>query len=289
MIYDEPRFHIAGDRFIEVELGDEMSFDLNIAVHAFVGAIEEAQIDGVVELIAELASFQISYDPERINYHAVVREVLGVRAALEDTSNIDRASRLFYVPLFYFDPWTKECVDDYKATVVDKVSDPDLLCEVNDLPDRRALMRIHSGTEYWVASLGFWPGLCSLMPLDPRHELRAPKYNPPRTWTPKGTIGLGGALTSIYPDRTPGGYQIIARTPMPIWDREGRLPAFTESLALFRPGDRVRFIPIDQEEFDHIDAQVTAGTYEHPCVEHQIFSVSKYRQWRSKIVNGDTK
>ena len=115
------------------------------------------------------------------------------------------------------------------------------------------------------------------MPLDPRHRLVAPKYNPPRTWTPKGTIGHGGAITCIYPDQTPGGYQIFARTPMPIWDREQRLAAFKDSLALFRAGDRVRFIPIDREEWDEIDAKVVDGTYRHPNVDYQKFSIRRYR------------
>ena len=100
-----------------------------------------------------------------------------------------------------------------------------------------------------------------------------------RTWTPRGTIGHGGAITCIYPDRTPGGYQIFARTPMPIWDREQRLAAFKDSLALFRAGDRVRFVPIDREEWDAIAATVADGSYRHPNVDYQKFSIGKYRQW----------
>ena len=78
---------------------------------------------------------------------------------------------------------------------------------------RSQLVRVHSGTEYWVASLGFWPGLPFMMALDPRCVITAPKYNPPRTWTPQGTVGMGGASTAIYPVATPGGYQIFARIP----------------------------------------------------------------------------
>ncbi|CAH2396521.1 5-oxoprolinase subunit B family protein [Mesorhizobium ventifaucium] len=284
MIYDEPRYRIAGDRFIEVELGNELTFDLNVIVHNLAAAVEQAGIAGLIELIPELASFQVSYDPDRIGYDDIVREIEGVRHSLTGSGASERESRLFHVPLFYFDPWTAECVEEYRAKVRDKVLDPDYLCEINGLADRRELMRVHSGTEYWVAALGFWPGLCSLMPLDPRSRLIAPKYNPPRMWTPKGTIGLGGGLTSIYPDRTPGGYQIFARTPMPIWDREGRLPAFKDSLALFRAGDRVRFVPIDREEYDHVERKVADGTYQHPCVEYQTFSVARYRQWRDSIL-----
>jgi urea carboxylase len=279
MIYEFPRFYPGGDRYIEVELGDEMGFELNFRVHTLVAAIRAASIAGVIELIPEMASFQVSYDPDRISYEDVLREIEALAAQSSAGTDAELDSRLFYVPALYFDPWTTECVDEYRSKVADKTPDPEFLCALNGLSGRRELARIHSGTEYWVAALGFWPGLCSLMPLDPAHQLIAPKYNPPRTWTPKGTIGIGGGVTCIYPDRTPGGYQIFARTPMPIWDREQKLAAFKQSLALFRAGDRVRFIPIDREEWDHIDAQVADGSYVHPCVGYQKFSLAKYRAW----------
>jgi urea carboxylase len=282
MIYDHPRFYLGGDRYIEVEFGDEMSFELNFAVHGLASAIRQAEIDGIVELIPEMASMQVSYDPDRISFKDVTKEILRLHAAAAKGDDVELDSRLFYVPLLYFDPWTEACVNDYRAKVAEKTVDPDLLCEINGLPDRSALRRVHSSTEYWVAALGFWPGLCSLMPLDRRVRLIAPKYNPPRTWTPKGTIGLGGGITCIYPDQTPGGYQIFARTPMPIWDRTQRLKAFKDSLALFRAGDRVRFIPIDRAEWDHIETEVESGSYEHPEVDYQKFCLRQYRAWSAR-------
>jgi urea carboxylase len=288
MIYDDPRFAPGGDRYIEVELGDEMGFELNFRVHTLVAAIRAASISGIVELIPEMASLQVSYDPERIGYADVTREIRVLAANAGSQADVELDSRLFYVPVLYCDPWTAECVDDYRAKVADKTPDPDFLCEVNGLSSRRELIRIHAGTEYWVASLGFWPGLCSLIPLDPAHNLIAPKYNPPRTWTPKGTIGIGGSITCIYPDRTPGGYQIFGRTPMPIWDRQQKLAAFKHDLALFQAGDRVRFIPIDREEWDYIEAQVDNGLYLHPCVGYQRFSLAKYRAWFAGIGTGGT-
>ena len=279
MIYEQPRFMPGGDRYIEVELGDEMSFELNFLVHKLSAALRQARIAGVVELIPELASLLISYDPDQIGLSDVTREVIALHAASTGGADVELPSRLFSVPVVYFDKWTEACIADYRAKVTNKVPDPDLVCTLNGLADRNALRRLHASSEYWVAALGFWPGLCSLMPLDERARLFAPKYNPPRTWTPKGTIGIGGALSCIYPDQTPGGYQLLGRSPMPIWDREQRLPAFRESLALFKPGDRVRFIPIDEEEYEWIDAKVGEGTYQHPNVDYQKFSVRSYRDW----------
>ena len=279
MIYDLPRFLPSGDRYIEIELGDEMSFDLNFQVHALAAVIRDAAIGGIVELIPEMASMQISYDADLIGFDDVVREVSALHRGTASQEDVELDSRLFTIPVLYFDPWTEECIAEYRTRVTEKVQDPELVCAINGLANRSELRRMHCAPEYWVAALGFWPGLCSLMPLDPRSRLVAPKYNPPRSWTPKGAIGIGGAITCIYPDRTPGGYQLVGRTPMPIWDREQKLRAFRETLALFKAGDRVRFVPIDREEYDHIEAAVAEGTYDHPMVDYQTFSIRKYRGW----------
>ncbi len=280
MIYDSPRFYPGGDRAMEVELGDGMSFELNFLVHSLASAIRQAEIRGVIELIPELASLLVSYDADLVSYADLKAEITRLHATAGGSGGGELPSRLFHIPVLYFDPWTRECIDDYRSKVADKTPDPDLVCELNGLADPATLRRLHSSCEYWVAALGFWPGLCSLMPLDDRARLVAPKYNPPRTWTPKGTIGLGGALTCIYPDRTPGGYQLLGRTPVPIFEREQRLPAFRESLALFRPGDRVRFVPVDREEYDWTAALVEEGTYDHDNVDYQTFSVERYKAWR---------
>ncbi len=283
MIFEQAEFRPGGDRSVLMLLGDEMSFDLNFLVHSLARRIRETNLPGVIELIPEMASILISYDPDLISHEDLVTEIGAIHAGMGQSEVEELDSRLFYVPLLYFDPWTRACVDDYRAKLKDKPWDGDLLVELNGLGGLDALRRVHSGTEYWVAALGFWPGLCSLLPLDPRCRLTAPKYNPPRTWTPKGTIGLGGAITCIYPDRTPGGYQIFARTPMPIWDRRQRLAAFKESLALFRPSDRVRFVPIEADEYDYIDRKVEDGSYKHPEVTYQRFSIRLYRQWLAGI------
>ncbi len=284
MIYEQPKFSPGGDRAVEVELGDEMSFDLNFIVHSLSSKIRNAGISGVIELVPELASIQICYNPDAISYADLIREIECLYETMGDLEALELDSRIYYVPVLYFDPWTEACVNDYRKNIGEKPEDdPDLVVRLNKLEDRADLRRTHTGTDYWVAALGFWPGLCSLMPLDPRCRLVAPKYNPPRMWTPKGTIGLGGAVSCIYPDQTPGGYQIFGRTPMPTWDREQRLPAFKESLALIKSGDRIRFVPIDRDEYDFIDNQVISGTYEHPYSDYQRFSIQNYRNWIRKL------
>ena len=283
MIFEQPVFKPGGDRNLLMYLGDEMSFDMNFLVHSVARRIRDAQVDGLIELIPEMASILVSYDPNHIAYADLVKELSAIFGALGEMEGLELDSRVFYVPILYFDPWTADCIEDYRGNMADKEFDVELVIRLNELSGREQFIRVHSGTEYWVAALGFWPGLCSLLPLDPRSRMNAPKYNPPRTWTPKGTIGIGGAITCIYPDRTPGGYQIFARSPMPIWDRDQRLAAFKDSLALFLPGDRVRFVPIDRAEYDYIDNKVAEGTYKHPMVAYQKFSIRSYHAWLETI------
>ncbi len=286
MMHDSLRFYPGGDRAIEVELGDGMDFALNFTVHRLVAAVREAALPAIEDLIPELASFQISYDPDRMSYEDITAEVARIFAQIGYGVTGELASRLITIPVLYFDELTTGCIADYRREYPDKVPDPDYVCQLNGVSDRAALRRRHCATEYWVAALGFWPGLCSLLALDPAARISAPKYNPPRTWTPKGAIGVGGALTCIYPDRTPGGYQLIGHTPAPSFDGTQTLPDFQKSLALFRAGDRVRFRPIELEEYDYIASQVADGTFRHDIVDYQVFSVERYLDWCASRTEG---
>jgi allophanate hydrolase subunit 1 len=180
----------------------------------------------------------------------------------------------------YLDPWSDEAIDQYIEKInPNKERDPDFVARINGLEDAAQLVRVHSGTEYWVAALGFWPGTPFMMPLDPRCRLFAPKYNPPRTYTKTGTIGMGGGATAIYPVDGPGGYQIFARTPVPIWDMQQKLAPFKEAPYLLRPTDRMKFIHVNREEFDAIERQCAEGSYQMNVVGYQKISLQSYRAW----------
>ena len=286
MIYAEPKFLPGGDRFVLIEFGNEMGLELNFMAQGLAGAIAEQKIVGIVETAPSFASLLVHYDPDKISFEDLRREITALMRAVGPSDDLMLDSRLFYLPTMYLDRWTRECVEDYCSKIKPKESDPEFVARINGLADTDQLVRVHSGTEYWVAALGFWPGLPFMMALDPRCVLTAPKYNPPRTWTPQGTVGMGGASTAIYPVATPGGYQIFARTPVPIWDTAKRFPVFHESIVLFRAGDRVKFMPIDGEEFDFIEARIKDGSYIYNVVEYQKFSVRDYKSWIGRLEKG---
>ena len=279
MIYDTPLFLPGGDRFLLIEFGNEMRLDLNFFVHGVARAITAERTRGVIETSPAYASLLVHYDPNEVSFDRLKEELRVLASSFGPAGDARLESRLFYFPTAYLDPWSEEAVDRYIEKFSKETRDPELVVESNDLENVEQLVRVHSGTEYWVAAIGWWPGVPFMMPLDPRCRLTAPRYNPPRLWTKKGTVGVGGGTTGIYPEDLPGGIQIFARTPVPIWDREQRLPMFKDSICLLQPGDRVKFIPCTLEEFEAVERKVDEGTYAFNVVEYQTFSVAKHQSW----------
>jgi urea carboxylase len=280
MIYDEPRFRPGGDRFLEIEFGDELNLELNFRAQGLGQALTRERIKGVIEIAPFFASALVHYDPDLVTFDDLKAELLRLINAVASASDVELQSRLIYMPAMYLDPWSAEAIDQYIEKINPaKERDPDFVARINGLEDAAQLVRVHSGTEYWVAALGFWPGTPFMMPLDPRCRLFAPKYNPPRTFTYTGTIGMGGGATAIYPVDGPGGYQIFARTPVPIWDMQQRLAPFKEAPYLLRPTDRMKFVPCTREEFDEIHRKCAEGSYEMNIVGYQKISLQSHREW----------
>ena len=282
-MYDEPKYLPGGDKYLLVEFGNIMNLELNFKAQGLAKAIEQANIKGIYETLPCFASMIVHYNSDEIKYGDLKKELKFLVSNLKSSDDTIVESRLFRFPTVYLDKWTKEAVEDYVAKITYKKPDPEFIVELNNLDNIEHFVRVHSSTEYWVASLGFWPGLPFTMPLDPRCKLTAPKYNPPRTWTPKGAIGMGGSSTAIYPDKLPGGYQIFGRTPVPIWDPEKRFSIFKDSVCLFRPGDRIKFDPCSYEEFESIEKKIIDGSYQYNVMEDHKFSIKDYKNWVTKL------
>ena len=282
-MYDEPKYLPGGDKYLLVEFGNIMNLELNFKAQGLAKAIEQANIKGIYETLPCFASMIVHYNSDEIKYGDLKKELKFLVSNLKSSDDTIVESRLFRFPTVYLDKWTKEAVEDYVAKITYKKPDPEFIVELNNLDNIEHFVRVHSSTEYWVASLGFWPGLPFTMPLDPRCKLTAPKYNPPRTWTPKGAIGMGGSSTAIYPDKLPGGYQIFGRTPVPIWDPEKRFSIFKDSVCLFRPGDRIKFDPCSYEEFESIERKIIDGSYRYDVMEDHKFSIKDYKNWVTKL------
>ena len=179
MIYDTPRFLPGGDRFLLIEFGNEMRLDLNFFVHGVARAIATERTRGVIETSPAYASLLVHYDPNEVSLDRLKEEFRVLASSLGAAVDARLESRLFYFPTAYLDPWSEEAVNRYIEKFSKEIRDPELVVESNDLENVEQLVRVYSGTEYWVAAIGWWPWVPFMMPLDPRCRLTAPRYNPP--------------------------------------------------------------------------------------------------------------
>ena len=283
MKFDAPKFLPGGDRFIMVQFGDDAEIDLNFLALGLTTAIEADQTRGVIDTNPSYNSLVVEYESDEISYGDLQKELERLIGGLGSVEKLELDSRLAYLPAMYLDPWTSDCVADYSAKITPRDWDPAYVAELNDLEDAQQLARVHSGTEHWVVAVCSTPGLPLMRPLDPRCAITSPKYNPPRTWTTLGAIGVGGLSTSIYTTSGPGGYNLIGRTPVPLWDPRQRLPVFKDRVVLLNAADRVKFVPIDKDEFGYIEARIADGTYEFNITAYQRFSVGAYKKWVASL------
>ena len=254
MIYESIRYLYSGDQFLTIEIGDEMSLKANFKVIGIDKAIKQAGITGVIETLPGWRSMLLHYDSLKIRTVDLISEIRKVLEQVPDVTEVP--SRLIELPVKYKGRWG-----------------PDIgfIAEQNGLTEDE-VVRIHAEILHWVGMVGFTPGSPQLMQLNPAQLLSVPKYKSPRLYTPQGTIALGGSLTAIYPVVSPGGYQMMGLTPVPIYDRFQSLEEFEDSPVLLRIGDRIRFVSVDAEEFDFIRQQVWECSYKFK-MEEGIYSL----------------
>jgi inhibitor of KinA len=133
---------------------------------------------------------------------------------------------------------------------------PDAAARLGLTPEEVAAL--HAGAGYYVDFIGFTPGLPYLSGLP--EPLHIPRLEQPRVKTPPGSVSIGGMQCCIYSVESPGGFWVLGRTPVPLYDPTAADPI------LLRAGDHVRFRRIDRTEFDAITAEVAAGNY-RPVIE----------------------
>ena len=283
MIYDKPKFSPGGDCFVMVEFGDDGALELNFIALGLMQAIRRESPKGLIDVTPSYNSLLVEYEPDEINEPDLVRELTALFNSLGSIENIEIESRLAYLPCYYLDPWTKIAIDDYCNKVKNREFDPDFVARLNGLEDRNQLVRVHSGTEHWVATIMALPGCALMRPLDPRCLLTSPKYNPPRLWTPENAICTGGMSTSIHTLRVPGGYNLIGRTPVPVYEPSQSSSAFRDQVTLLQPGDRVKFVCIDEDEYKRIRSQVRDKTYEFCTTDYSKFSVKAWKKWSTNL------
>ena len=235
-MYDKPLFFPAGDLALVVELGDAISTEINRKVRSLTDALEEGSIPGVFDFLPTYRSVLVYYNPLIVTSGEVQD---GIERLLQSAEVTDTGMRhVVHIPTLY-----------------GSEMGPDIafVAEHNGI-DEREVIRIHSGADYLVYMMGFSPGFAYLGGLDER--LATPRLQSPRTEIPAGAVGIAETQTGVYPMASPGGWQLIGRTPLKLFDPTRERPV------LLGAGDYVRFVPIESREaYDDILSQVESGEY----------------------------
>ena len=205
-----------GDSAVTVKLGDGISEALSELVVRRAVAISKERIAGVSDVVPSYGSLTVHYDPRTISYADVRKRILSVRINEESEASREREIARHTISVRY---------------------DGEDLDEVARLTrlDADEVVRIHSSAEYRVFVIGFVPGFAYLGPLDSRLVL--PRRESPRKRVPAGSVAIAENQTGVYPSETPGGWHLIGRTDLKMFDASRAQPS------MLAVGDRVRFVP----------------------------------------------
>jgi inhibitor of KinA len=218
----------AGEGGLVVELGDRIDPEVNARVHRLARELKAQLAGDIVEVVPTYRSLLVRHDPLRTPRGKLVRRVEALLADLPSHPESEAAGRTVRIPACY----GGEHGPDLENVARHAGLSPD------------EVVAIHSGAEYRVYMLGFTPGFPYLGGMSPR--IATPRLETPRQRLPAGSVGIAGEQTGIYPVESPGGWRLVARTPLRLFDPGAPSPF------LLAPGDRLRFVPIGREEFDAI-------------------------------------
>ena len=233
---DNVRFLLAGDCAVTVEFGNEISREINANIRAFNIALEQSGIKGIVETVPTYRSLTVHYDPGVIKYNALVKKLENLLKTLD---NIEiPQSEVIEIPVLYGGEEGPDIqfVAEHNGKTIDEV------------------IKIHTSEEYLIYMLGFTPGFTYLGGMS--EDIATPRLTTPRVKIPAGSVGIAGSQTGVYPIDSPGGWQLIGRTPVKMYDPDRAEPILPKA------GQFIKFYAIDKAEYDRIAALEENGGYE---------------------------
>ena len=215
--------HSVGEDAMMLSMGEETSPEISARVQAATAAIELSLGADLVDLVPSYASVLIIYDALQTDHLSVTHRVREAVAALPPVTVAD--GRIVVLPVYY----STEAGEDLEALAQRSGLSPE------------EVIALHSGTEYRVYAIGFAPGFAYLGQVDER--IAAPRLATPRPQVPRGAVAIADRQTAVYPAVSPGGWNLIGRCPVPMFDPHAE-PCMPVSV-----GDRVRFEPVSRERF----------------------------------------
>lgn len=270
------RYTFGGDEHILVEIDEEMSLEAFFKSLSLANAVREANIKGVTEICPANASYQTKFDPDIIHPDDLMSELKRMEEST-DQGDATLNTRIIEIPIYYQDPWTTETLMKFR----DRHQDPDstdieFAARINGYDSVDAFIKAHSGSPWFVGMVGFVAGLPFLYQMVERErQIQVPKYLRPRTDTPKQTVGHGGSFSCIYSVRGAGGYQMFGITPVTIFDSSQQTSYLKDFMVFFKPGDIVKWKPINRAEYNQTLADIEADKFQ-PKIKDVVFSLAAF-------------
>ncbi|SHJ71395.1 5-oxoprolinase subunit PxpB [Paramaledivibacter caminithermalis] len=235
-MYEKIKFVPSGDSGLILEVGNEISKDINKKIRALGYCIEEKKLDEIIEIIPTYTTILIIYDSIKSSYKELVEKLNDIEKSI---NNIKLPpAEVIHIPTLYG--------GDYGM-------DLENVAKHNGLT-RDEVIDIHSSPNYLVYMLGFTPGFTYLGGMS--EKISTPRLEIPREKIPAGSVGIAGSQTGIYPIDSPGGWQIIGRTPLKLFDPE-RNPS-----VLLKAGQYLKFEPVNEEEYHTICKKIIEDKYD---------------------------
>jgi len=219
----------AGDRGLLIEFGQGIDPQVNARVRAMAAAMKQDLPKGIEEIIPTYRSLLMVYNPEQILPDDLMAHVRDLDQQMDP--DLESQGRLVEIPVCYGGEFGPDIAN---------------VCEASGLSEQ-AVIKAHSAPDYLIYMVGFTPGFPFLGGLDPR--LATPRLKTPRMKVPKGSVGIANNQTGMYPIDSPGGWQIIGKTPLTLFAPEREAPF------LYRAGDRIKFVPVSKEAFNRLAAE----------------------------------
>ena len=235
-MYAQARHLLAGDSALSIELGDAISPEINRRVRDLLLAIDRCKMPGVIDLLPTYRSILVCYDPLLLTLSELEERLRSLEGeALDASVGVPKVVEL--------------------PTVYGGVYGPDLdqVASHNELSPQEVI-DTHAGTDYLVYMMGFTPGFPYLGGMSER--IATPRLETPRTAIPAGSVGIAERQTGVYPVESPGGWRLIGRTPVRLFDAHREPPVVVDA------GDYVRFVPVTEDRYLELQGQVEAGAYE---------------------------
>lgn len=223
------KFLQSGDMALVVEFGDEIDLEISAAVLALAAKLDTMAIHGVIETVPTFRSLMIYFDPSKVGQSELRNRVYELLGGLD---KLDSNSRLWTLPA---------CYDPAVAPDLQEVASQTGLSPAD-------VVEKHSSVTYHVYMIGFLPGYPYMGDIVP--ELRLPRRQNPRVSVPTGSIAIAMGLTAVYTMESPGGWHLIGRTPIPLWNLSWSPPA------LFAPGDKVKFEPVSLDRMRELENRI---------------------------------